>query len=198
MIKRAPLASTCSTREAADLLGISVRTAQLWVEEGRLRAWKTPGGHRRILRESVDRLRAAQDQESGTPGSAEPRLLVVARERDDRLPTEVQLAKALPGWAVLGIGNAVEALLRLAMWRPTILVVDASLPGIDVPHLLATLGEAHLCPGLRRVLLLGDDGEGAMAGDAVQVLRLSPALAQDGVLAAVQSAARELNLGEQS
>ena len=47
---------TCSTRDAARLLGISVRTAQLWVEEGRLRAWKTPGGHRRILVESVDRL----------------------------------------------------------------------------------------------------------------------------------------------
>ena len=47
---------TCSTRDAARLLGVSVRTAQLWVEDGRLRAWKTPGGHRRILVESVERL----------------------------------------------------------------------------------------------------------------------------------------------
>ena len=40
--------STCSPREAARQLGVSVRTAQLWVEEGRLQAWKAPGGHRRI------------------------------------------------------------------------------------------------------------------------------------------------------
>ena len=45
---------SCTTREAAEALGICVRTAQLWVEQGRLRAWKTPGGHRRILRESVN------------------------------------------------------------------------------------------------------------------------------------------------
>ena len=33
-----------STRQAATLLGVSVRTIQLWVEQGLLSAWKTPGG----------------------------------------------------------------------------------------------------------------------------------------------------------
>ena len=47
-----------STREAAQLLGISLRTAQLWVESGVLRAWKTAGGHRRILRASVEAVLA--------------------------------------------------------------------------------------------------------------------------------------------
>src|ERR1700760_3136379 len=46
----------CSTREAAKLLNVSVKTAQLWAESGILQAWKTPGGHRRITRESVDAL----------------------------------------------------------------------------------------------------------------------------------------------
>ncbi len=46
----------CSTREAAERLGVSLRTVQLWTEAGLLRAWKTPGGHRRILTSSVDRL----------------------------------------------------------------------------------------------------------------------------------------------
>ena len=32
----------CTTREAADLLGVSVGTTQLWVENGLLAAWKTP------------------------------------------------------------------------------------------------------------------------------------------------------------
>lgn len=42
-----------TTAEAANLLGISTRTAQLWVESGQLPSWKTPGGHRRIPREAV-------------------------------------------------------------------------------------------------------------------------------------------------
>ena len=42
-----------TTAQAASLLGISTRTAQLWVESGQLLSWKTPGGHRRIPRQAV-------------------------------------------------------------------------------------------------------------------------------------------------
>lgn len=47
---------TCTTREAAKALGVALRTAQLWAETGRLRAWKTVGGHRRILVSSIHEL----------------------------------------------------------------------------------------------------------------------------------------------
>ncbi|MCB1816672.1 MAG: excisionase family DNA-binding protein, partial [Gammaproteobacteria bacterium] len=33
-----------TTRQAAQVLGVSVRTVQLWVEAGSLAACKTPGG----------------------------------------------------------------------------------------------------------------------------------------------------------
>src|SRR5487761_2142988 len=46
----------CTTREAAEMLSVSLRTAQLWTESGLLEAWKTDGGHRRISRQSVERL----------------------------------------------------------------------------------------------------------------------------------------------
>jgi len=52
---------TCTTRQAAEALGVALRTAQLWTESGRLRAWKTEGGHRRILVESVRELLNARD-----------------------------------------------------------------------------------------------------------------------------------------
>jgi excisionase family DNA binding protein len=56
-----------STREAAELLGISLRTAQLWVENGVLLAWKTSGGHRRILRKSVDALLTERSRIASEP-----------------------------------------------------------------------------------------------------------------------------------
>ena len=65
---------TCTTRQAAEALGVALRTAQLWTESGRLRAWKTEGGHRRILVASVKELWNARD--SWSPISAndtEPR-----------------------------------------------------------------------------------------------------------------------------
>lgn len=44
----------CSTRDVARVLGMAVRSVQLMVDRGELEAWKTPGGHRRIARASVD------------------------------------------------------------------------------------------------------------------------------------------------
>lgn len=46
---------TFTTREAASRLGVSLRTVQLWTESGVLDAWKTPGGHPRVLNAAVDR-----------------------------------------------------------------------------------------------------------------------------------------------
>lgn len=48
----------CSTAEAAQSLGVSTRTIQLWVDRGILDAWRTAGGHRRVIVESVDKLKS--------------------------------------------------------------------------------------------------------------------------------------------
>ena len=50
----------CTTVEVARRLGLAVRSVQLMVDRGELEAWKTPGGHRRIRRQSVDRWLAGR------------------------------------------------------------------------------------------------------------------------------------------
>jgi len=45
-----------TTREAALLLGVTLRSVQLWVEAGTLQAGRTPGGHRRIRTSDVHTL----------------------------------------------------------------------------------------------------------------------------------------------
>ena len=42
-----------TTREAAVKLGLSLGTVQKMVETGALSAWKTSGGHRRVLASSL-------------------------------------------------------------------------------------------------------------------------------------------------
>jgi len=60
----------CSTIEVARRLGMAVRSVQLMVDRGELQAWKTPGGHRRIARASVDRWLAARQPDGAGAGSA--------------------------------------------------------------------------------------------------------------------------------
>lgn len=54
-----------TTRQAAQVLGVSVSTAQQWMENGTIPSWKTPGGHRRAQLGAVMKLVA--------PAGATPR-----------------------------------------------------------------------------------------------------------------------------
>lgn len=45
--------SILTTAQAAKILGVSARTAQLWTESGVIPNWKTPGGHRRMFEADV-------------------------------------------------------------------------------------------------------------------------------------------------
>ena len=76
-------AAYISTREAADMLGVSLRTAQLWVENGALLAWKTTGGHRRILLHSVQKILDERKLASGQAPSTNPQALNIASVEDD-------------------------------------------------------------------------------------------------------------------
>ncbi|MEK9953666.1 MAG: helix-turn-helix domain-containing protein [Curvibacter sp.] len=51
-----------TTRQAGEVLGVAVRTVQLWVESGVLPAWRTAGGHRRISRGAVEKLLAERSR----------------------------------------------------------------------------------------------------------------------------------------
>ncbi|MCA1248146.1 GAF domain-containing protein [Massilia sp. MS-15] len=53
-----------TTREAAQLLGVAVSTVQIWMENGALPAWKTPGGHRRVRLSAVRGLQSCQPREA--------------------------------------------------------------------------------------------------------------------------------------
>lgn len=135
-------ADTCSTREAAELLGISVRTAQLWVEDGRLRAWKTPGGHRRILRRSVEDMLQSRRRELNDFGEFD--ILVVEDERIQRFLLEKKLAEVAPGIGVRSAANGYEGLIRIGERQPNLLVTDLMMPGIDGFRMLDTLTSSPL------------------------------------------------------
>lgn len=116
-----------STRQAATLLGVSVRTIQLWVEQGLLSAWKTPGGHRRIVQESL--LSLLHKRQKMQPLT---QLLCVDLDADFfkllqalcqqwHFPVELQYAR-----------NAVDALLMMGENKPELVLMMADQQGIDL------------------------------------------------------------------
>jgi excisionase family DNA binding protein len=130
----------CSTREAADRLGVSLRTVQLWSEAGLLRAWKTPGGHRRILTTSVEELIKRRTVIAGrrAPGG-DYQVLVVEDEPDFRQLFELHLRSWGLPIQLASAASGFDALLQIGASRPDLLITDLRMPGIDGFEMLRAL-----------------------------------------------------------
>ena len=138
----------CSTKEAASLLGVSHRTVQLWVESGVLQAWKTAGGHRRILLSSVHRLVAQRNQavSANAPVPAAPapeaagRRIVMA---DDDATLLRLYELEISGWGLdaelIKARDGFDALIRIGEARPDLLISDLNMPGMDGFRMVRTL-----------------------------------------------------------
>jgi len=149
---------TCTTREAAKALGISVRTAQLWVEGGRLRAWKTPGGHRRILRESVNALMHEHERECGLNLEGFD-ILIVEDERVQRMFLQSKIQEIGPEISVRTAYNGMEGLIKLGERQPQVLIINLLMPGLDGFQMLKTLSSSPLVHPIQVVVTtdLADD-----------------------------------------
>lgn len=133
-----------TTRAAAELIGVSVRTVQLWVEAGLLQAWKTEGGHRRILSASVDDLLRRRAEDTGMSGVDDGPLRVVVVEDDAHLQSTYEQALAsLPFPLQLKLaGDGFTGLVRVGDFRPHVIIVDLNLSGLDGLRMIRALKEA--------------------------------------------------------
>lgn len=145
MRKSAANEDVMSTRDAAERLGVALRTVQLWVESGVLPAWKTAGGHRRIARAAVDKLFDERRRAIGQPSPADDassgrfKVLVVEDE-----PDLLRLfSMVIEGWDlpldVLTATNGFEALVRIGECHPDLLITDLNMPGMDGFRMIRSL-----------------------------------------------------------
>jgi len=147
-------AKVVGTKDAAAVLGVSVSTIQKMVSSGRLPAWATNGGHRRIR---VDDLRRVAD-EMRIPGSLVAPLLGRAAATSVAGPLEVLVVEdnALAAKAMTRMlehyagrvhvrvtADAAEALLQLGEAAPGLLITDLVMKPFDGFHLLRVLAASE-------------------------------------------------------
>ena len=146
-----------TTLEVARMLGMAVRSVQMMVDRGDLEAWKTPGGHRRISRQSVQRWL------EGRRGDAASAALAANREPDEKAPIPVVtrhqefrvlviedsahyqnllsllLRQHFPEAAIHVADDGIAGLAMAGRLDPDVLIVDILLPGIDGATLVTSL-----------------------------------------------------------
>lgn len=143
-----------STIEAAKLLGVSVRTVQLWVENGSLKAWKTAGGHRRIIAQSVDDY-ISKHQTTSPKDSDNLRILVV----EDNPTVAKFYEAAIKSWghpiAVITKTDGFEGLVEIGRGAPDLLISDIYMPGMDGLQMIRSLYKSELLPSEKIIVISG-------------------------------------------
>ena len=153
------------TLEAAKRLGVSVRTIQLWVEKGMLRAWKTPGGHRRILRASVEAALGARAGEGADAGA--PRILVVEDDLTMQSYYTALIEILRPDAEVRMAADGYEGLVELGRFAPRLMLVDVDMPGMDGITMLNRIASREADLGVRIAVVTGLTAEQVAARGGV-------------------------------
>lgn len=170
-------AEIMSTRDAANSLGVSVRTVQLWVENGCLQAWKTPGGHRRIYRQSVNNMLAARHPHAFQVGRYE--VLICAHAASDAVPLVALLKSLGPELHVRAFYNSDAVLTLLRERCPDLLIIDLVDENIDSMHLLHALRSMPLPRSLHIIVVtdLSDEALEKRGGLTLGITKFSKPLA---------------------
>jgi excisionase family DNA binding protein len=122
-----------TTREAARRLGVALSTVQSWVEAGALKAWKTPGGHRRIPASAIDSMRTEQLDilEKGHPHDGNLTVLVVEDEVAQQEIYRLQLKKLDLPITLHVAENGYQGLVMYGRHEPDLIIADLVMPEMD-------------------------------------------------------------------
>jgi excisionase family DNA binding protein len=130
-----------TTSDVAKELGVTIRSVQLWVEQGALEGWKTPGGHRRITRASFNRMSANRASQKKIQQPEHGILQVLIIEKDG--VTQSLYRQTIKSWAMAVdlkiIAHPLEALIQLSLQTPDLLMTDLTLGEIDTLAMLKAL-----------------------------------------------------------
>ena len=178
-----------TTFEAARLLGVSLPTVVNWIKARRLKAHRTPGGHRRIAEEDLAAfmLRHGMPVPPELSGAApERRKALVIGEAGPAREGAVRLLAA-NGYAAEQASPGFAAGAASARFQPDVLVLQADGPdGGEVLRAVRTdrelsavpvvgVGHADWLDGLRAagcaVAISGPVGDGALPAAVAEALR---------------------------
>lgn len=137
-----------TTRVAAKMLNVSLRTIQLWVESGVLNAWKTAGGHRKVSVISIETVLLSRQQ--ALKGSdiklnhSDEKFNILLVEDDEGLRQLFRFY--FTDWKydvkLDLVNNGFDGLISLGSKIPDLLVTDLNMPGINGFELLRHLGKS--------------------------------------------------------
>jgi excisionase family DNA binding protein len=122
-----------TSHEVGALLQVNPSSINKWVNEGRLHAFRTPGGHRRIRARDLVKFLDAYKMPIPRPLASASRKRVLLVEDDHAQLGALQ--RALKPFAdqldIATADDGVSALVQVGAFRPHLIVLDLHIPEVD-------------------------------------------------------------------
>ncbi|HUS92305.1 MAG TPA: response regulator [Phycisphaerae bacterium] len=121
-----------STSVVARMLGVAVGSVSKWIDDGRLKAARTPGGHRRVAHgDLLDFLRRLNWPIPPELAHAGPRILVADDEEAVARWLADSIRRARPDAEVLLAHDGFAAGEIVVSSTPDVVILDLRMPGVD-------------------------------------------------------------------
>lgn len=144
-----------STRQSAKVLQVSLGTVQKMVELGELIAWKTRGGHRRILVSSLEQQ--LQRRKRAMRQKTTQKCIAMGIFR--RIENSHELMESIQFWQLkveMEIAvDSLEGLMTAVSLAPDLIFLDALIPPVEQVHLIHYLSKNR---DTQRIPILVDEG----------------------------------------
>jgi len=146
-----------TTFEISQICGVNPNTVQNWVKGNKLKAFQTPGGHRRIRREDL----VSFLKEFGMPIPADlaqnaPRVMIVDDDADILDVLESSMRSGDEEVTVIKARSGIEALLMIGENKPDLLILDILMPGMNGYEVCKKLKSSPATQNIKIAAISGD------------------------------------------
>ena len=143
-----------TTNQLAKLFGVVPTTVIDWIERGKLDAFKTLGGHRRITNQAVlDFLHRHRLPYPPAFADSAPKVLVLTADDARRAQLREVLQEQLPHAEIFLEARPIEALMRIGAERPRLVILEAEAAGWDTRELCRGLRENPALASLKLLVI---------------------------------------------
>ncbi len=134
-----------TTVDIAKQLNVASSTVARWIDDGKIKAFVTPGGHRRVNRE--DFLQFLNEHDMPIPkeliSSELKKILVVDDDQKILNAIERTIKRRKDGVEIFKAENGFQANRAVDNYSPDLVILDIRLPGIDGLKICRMIKEKH-------------------------------------------------------
>ncbi len=121
-----------TTFEISQICGVNPTTVQNWIKAKKLKAFQTPGGHRRVRREDLVAFMREFRMPLPEGLAGNPPLAMIVDDEEVILDMlEQVLESGGEKLKIVRVQSGVAALLMIGECRPDLLILDIRMPGMD-------------------------------------------------------------------